>query len=348
MSEAPRRAVVGRAVPGIAVAGTGIYAPAGLRRVGNDEVHAVVRSHGGRPMDDAWVDDAGVVERAWSAVPGERAAADAVTTDELLAGSAAAALDDAGIDAHQVDLLIAATTTTSRLTTSMAAMAGGHLGIRCAAFELRAGCASSTYGLAVAAAQLAVGAECVVVTSAETLSKAAPGAGPLPYLAADGAAAVVLVRSDDPARGLLASWSSGDGSAATLAGAPGALPPHLDDLEADRYRLVADRRFDAAAAPWWPVGPAAVLEAAGVAPGAVDAFVTNQAHRARFRGAAAAVGVDAGAVVDVIAETANCGAASQFIALDRARRDGRAGAGSTVLLSAVGGGLSAAAVLLRP
>src|SRR5690606_19888998 len=112
----------------------------------------------------------------------------------LLAGAAAAALADAGLGVADVDLLIAATTTTSRLTTSMASMAGGRLGHVGASFELRAGCASAAVALVMAYGQLAVGAECVVVTSAETLSKVAPRGGPLPYVAADGAGAVVLVR----------------------------------------------------------------------------------------------------------------------------------------------------------
>lgn len=340
--------VIGGPVPGVAIAGTAAYVPErGLRLVTNPEVDEVVARHGGRPMSPEWIERMGVSERRWSAVPGEPAAADAVATDELLAGAATAAIEAAGVDRGDVDLLIAATTTTSRLTTSMASVAAGRLGLRCAAFELRAGCASASVALATAYAQLAVGASCVVVTAAETLSNVAPGTGPLPYVAADAAAAVVLVRSDDTERGLMGSWISGDGSASSLAGAPGALPPRGDELDADRYRLIADRRFDEAAAPWWTEGPTKVLSATGVAPGAVDAFVANQASRERIRGAAASAGIVEAAVVDVVAETANAGCASQLVALDRARSDGRAAAGTTVMLSAVGGGLNAATLLLR-
>lgn len=342
-------AVTGGPVPAVAVAATATYLPErGMRSVTNAEVDEVVVAHGGRPMSAEWVERMGVERRWWSATPGEEAHADAATTDELLAGAAAAAIEAAGIHRGDVDLLVAATTTTSRLTTSMASVAAGVLGMRCAAFELRAGCASAGVALATAYAQLAVGASCVVVTAAETLSKVAPGAGPLPYVAADAAAAVVLVRSDDGGRGLLGSWISGDGSASSLAGAPGALPPRRDELDGERYRLVADRRFDAAAAPWWTEGPTKVLAATGVAPGDVAAFVANQASRERIRATAAAAGIADAAVVDVVAETANAGCASQLVALDTARRDGRAAAGRPVLLSAVGGGLNAAALLIRP
>ena len=341
-------AIIGSGVGGVEIRSTATFLPErGVRFVDNDEIHALQRSRGERPMTAEWVETMGVERRMWTCVPGEAAPADAVTTHELLAGAAAAAIEQAGIDRSDVDLLIAATTTTSRLTTSMAAVAGGLLGLRCGAFELRAGCASSTYALAMAYAQFAVGAECVVVASAETLTKVAPRGGPIPYVAGDGAAAVVLTRSDYPSSGLIASWLSGDGSASALAGAPGELPPSLAELEADRYRLVADRRFDEAAAPWWELGPSAVLEAAGVDPASVSAFVANQASRARIRGSARSAGIADGAVVDVIGETANAGAASQLMALDRARSDGRAVSGSTVMLSAVGGGISAATLLLR-
>lgn len=342
-------ALRGAAVPGVAVAGSGVFLPADrLRRVTNAEIDELQAGRGERPMSPEWIATMGVSERWWSAVPGEPAALDAVSTDELLAGAAEVALADAGLAVADVDLLIAATTTTSRLTTSMASMAGGRLGHVGASFELRAGCASASVALVMAYGQLAVGAECVVVTGAETLSKVAPRGGPLPYVAADGAGAVVLVRTDDPERGLLGSWVSGDGSASSLAGAPGALPPVASVLDADDYRLIADRRFDEAARPWWSMGPSEVLASAGAAAADVSAFVANQASRPRITESAASAGIAASAVVDLVAETANAGAASQLMAFDRARRDGRAAPGAAVMLSAVGGGINAATLLLRP
>jgi len=347
--EAPGRVVCGRAIPGVAVAGTAAYVPSsGARTVDNDEVESVIRRHGGQPLSSEWVAAVGVDRRLWTCVPGEAPSPDAASTDSLLAGAIAAAVADAGLRRDEVDLVIAATTTTSRLTTSMASVATGALGMRCATMELRAGCASAAYGLAVAYAQLAVGAEVVVVAAGETLTKVAPGVGPAPYLAGDGAAAVVLTRSADESRGLLGSWLSGDGTLSSLAGPPGALPPTAEELAADRYRLVMGKAFDEAAQPWWPVGPAAVLGDVGHAPADVDALIMNQAHRLRITETAAKVGVPPAALVDVVSETANAGAASMLIALDRARRDGRAGEGKTVLVAAVGGGLCAAALALRP
>lgn len=343
------RAVRGGPVPGVGFAGTAAYVPSsGARTVDNDEVEAVIRRHGGQPLAPEWVRAVGVDRRLWTCVPGEAPATDAAATDEMLAGAIDAAVADAGVGRDDVDLVIAATTTSTRLTTSMGSVATGRLGMRCAAMELRAGCASGAYALVMAYAQLLVGAEVVVVAAAETNTKVAPGIGPAPYLAGDGAAAVVLTRVADQERGLRGSWLSGDGTLSALAGPPGALPPRVEDVAADRYRLVMGKAFDEAAAPWWPVGPTEVLAATGLRAEEVDALVMNQAHRLRITETAARVGVAAGALVDVVGETANAGAASMLIALDRARRDGRAGEGRTVLVAAVGGGLGAAALALRP
>ncbi|MBA2554705.1 MAG: hypothetical protein H0V10_13670 [Geodermatophilaceae bacterium] len=348
MTESPR-AMVGRSLEGVAILGTAAVIPeTGARLVDNDEIDHLLTGRGQRTMSAEWLAMMGVQRRLWTCVPGDPPAVDAASTDSMLAEAIEATIADAGIDRSDVDMVVAATTTTSRLTTSMAAVATGRLGMQCATMEVRAGCASAAYGLATAYAHLGLGAGCVVVVAAETITKVAPGTGPPAYLAGDGAAGVALARTDTPGSGLVASWLSGDGSLSALAGPPGTLPPNQADLDQDRYRLVMDKRFDEAAAPWWPVGPTSVLDAAGVRADAVDALVMNQANRFRLVQTADKVGVPADALVDVVGKTANAGAASMLVALDRACRTGRAGPGSTVLVAGVGGGLCAAALVLHP
>lgn len=341
--------MVGRGVDGVAILGTASVVPEhGARTVDNAEIDQLLTGRGQQPMPADWIERMGLRRRLWTCIPGQPPAENAATTESLLAAAIVATLADARIERQDVDMVVAATTTTSRLTTSMAAVATGRLGMRCATMELRSGCASAAYGLATAYAQLALGAGCVVVVAAETLTKVAPGSGPATYLAGDAAAGVVLARTDATGSGLLASWLSGDGSLSALAGPPGALPPNRADLDGDRYRLVIDKRFDDAAAPWWPVGPTTVLQAAGVKAEDLDAMVLNQANRFRLRQTAEKVGVPADALVDVVAETANAGAASMLVALDRARHSRRADPGDTVLVAGVGGGLCAGALLLHP
>lgn len=342
--------MVARSVDGVSIAGTAsVLEHDGLRWVDNADVDLVVTRNGGRPMRDEWLDRMGVSIRPWSAVPGEPPGNGAATTDELMIEAADRAIRAAGVERAEVDLFIAATTTPTRLTTSMGAIAAGALGMRCGAMEVRAGCASSVYAMAMAYGQLNLGARCVVVAAAETLTKVCPGTGPLPYLAGDAGAAVVLRREEGSESGMVGAWLCSDGTHAALAGAPGELPPTTDALARDQYRLAMDSRFDEAAADWWPAGPTALLAGTGISAGAVDAIVMNQANRDRLYSTARAVGLRDESVVEVVGETANSGATSLLVALDRAlSADGGNRLPGIVLCSAVGGGLSAGAIVLRP
>lgn len=336
-----------RAIHGVGIIGSGCAARRGGRVVDNADVDAHVRSLGGEPMRVSWVEDSGYRSRWWTAAPGGARFADAPTTEDLLVDAATAALDDAGIRPAEVDLLVAATTTPTRMTSAMATAVTGRLGITCAAIDVRAGCPSALHGMAAAYAFLAAGAEVAVVTTAETLSGVAPGTGPLAYALGDAGAAVVLAALDDPRRGLLGGVLGSDGSVSNLVGAPGALPPTGADLAADRYRLIMTREYDDVAGPTWSTTAAAMMASCEVPGTEIGAFVTNQANRRRIREAADAAGVGEDAVVDIVGSTANAGAASFLTALDVARRrDGVADL--PWALMGVGGGLSWGGMLIRP
>lgn len=348
MSGATPMMTVG-AVAGVAVAGTGCAEAVGARRVDNDEVDAVVRANGGRPVPRGWLDGMGLRSRQWTATPGGGPLPGAPTTEDLLTQAAAAALDVAGVAAREVDVLVSATTTPSRLTSSMGTVVGGRLGTTRMAIELRAGCPSALHGIVVAAAQLAAGASVAVITAAETLSRVAPGTGPLAYAAGDGAAAAVLVRTDDTSVGIGGGVLGSDGSLSDLVGVPAQLPPRREDVEGDRFRLGFGPGYDEAAMSRWRSVGAAALDAAGTAPSSVCRLVANQAGRERLAAAATGAGVDPGAVVDLMGTTANSGSASFMAALDAAHRaDGTDSPGAGWLLVSVGGGLSYGALVVSP
>lgn len=329
---------------GIGIAGVGTAAERGGRRVDNDEVDALVRTNGAEPMPRDDLQRAGWDSRWWTARPGGAALPGAPTTEDLLTAAVDAALDDAGVTAAQVDVLIAATTTPNRLTSCMATVAGGRLGIRGMALDVRAGCPSALHGLVVAAAQLAAGAEVAVVAAAETLSRVAPGTGPIAHAAGDGGGAVVLTRNDDARRGILGGTLGSDGSLADLVGAPGTLPPTKEQLERDAYRIGFGGGYGAAAAAAWRSIGERGLSSAATAADRITSVVANQAGRHRLQAAAAAAGIDGRLVVDVGSRTANSGSASFMAALAAADR----GDDRTWLLASVGGGLSFGAVVMVP
>ncbi|MFZ4519309.1 MAG: 3-oxoacyl-[acyl-carrier-protein] synthase III C-terminal domain-containing protein [Microthrixaceae bacterium] len=332
------------AVPGIRVAATAVADEHGGHRVANDEVDEVVRAAGGEPAEPGWTEHLGLDSRWWTARPGGAQFRGAPATEDLLVDATARALAAADIAATSVDVFVAATTTPSRLTSSMATAASGRLGIGGMAVEVRAGCPSALHGIVIAAAQLAMGAEVAVVAAAETLSAVAPGRGPLAYLAGDGGAAVVLVR-DPTARGLEPAVLGNDGTLAEQVGAPAPLPPTPERLEGDGYRLRFGDGYDGPArAAWEAIGPDA-LDAAGAAGRDVGAMVANQPGRPRLHAAAGAAGVDPDAVVDVVGHTANSGSAGFLTALHAAAELRWPG---PWLLVSVGGGLSWAGAVLWP
>ena len=348
MSVAEVATVPVRPVEGVELVAAALTEEAGGERVDNERVHALVTANGGTRADPAWLERIGVRERWWTGEPGGERLTGAPTTEDLLTSAAAAALDRAGLRPDEVEVLIAATTTPSRLTSSMATVVSGRLGIRGMAFELRAGCPSALHALAVGYSLLSTGATTVLVTAAETLSRVAPGTGPLPYLAADGGGAVVLARTGRKGSGLRGGVLGNDGSLADRVGAPGRLPPTAADLDADRYRLeFGDGYQDAASAAWRQV-PCAGLTAVGASPGEISAMVANQPGRPRVHEAAIGAGLDPSVAVDVMARTANSGSASFMAALTCALERRTDGAPHPLLLASVGGGLSYGALVVDP
>jgi 3-oxoacyl-[acyl-carrier-protein] synthase-3 len=336
-----------RPLLGIELVATGESRCEGSIEVDNDDVDRHVQGHGGRSLGPDWTAQEGLSTRRWTARPGEEPIDGAPRTEDLLVDAADAALSAAGVSASDVDVFVTATTTPSRYTSSMATVAGGRLGIRGMAMDVRAGCPSALHALLVAAAQLNAGSTVAVVVAAETLSRVAPATGPLAYVAGDAAAATVLVRTGDPHRGILGGWVGSNGQAADLVGTLGALPPQPDALDdPDAFRLHFGEGYQQLAADAWSRIGAAALEQTQTAPSDVTAFIANQAGRHRVRSSAAAAGVPEEAIVHVGSRTANAGSASFMVALHEAQGSRDRSANEIWMLASVGGGLSYGALLL--
>lgn len=332
--------------PGIAIVGTSSVPEVCGRSVSNDEIDRLVRDNGGREAEREWLDRNGLGTRRWTAQPGGHRFDEALETDELLVIAADRALVEAEIPCSDVDVLVTSTTTPSRYTSAMATIVSGRLGITGMAMDVRAGCPSALHAFVVAASQIRAGASVAVVTAAETLSGVAPGVGPLPYLAGDAAAAVVMTASTETSRGILGGWVGNDGTVSDLVGTPGPLPPSASTSEGD-YRLRFEEGYDdVSRRAWDSIGPA-TLEAARVEPGRIGAFVANQPGRTRTVAAARAAGVESETIIDVVGSTANAGSASFMVALnDACRRP--LDRDDPWLLVSVGGGLSYIGVVIRP
>ncbi|MGV3572097.1 MAG: 3-oxoacyl-ACP synthase, partial [Ramlibacter sp.] len=145
------------------ITGTGSFLPP--RRVTNADLAAQLAADGVETSDDWIVERTGIRARHF---------ADAdVTSSDLGVEAARRALEAAGRQAAEVDLIIVATSTPDMVFPSSAAILQHKLGIAgCAAFDVQAVCSGFVYALTVADAMIRTGsAKCALVIGAEVFSR---------------------------------------------------------------------------------------------------------------------------------------------------------------------------------
>ena len=248
------------------------------------------------------------------------------------------ALVDAGLSKGDVGWLLCTTSTPPRWTTSLASLLGGRLGIRAPCFDLRAGCAGGLFALGVASSLLALNEAPILLVASETFSKVIPKSDKLATLAlGDGAAALVLRRG--ASEQLMSIATCTDGALSHLITTVGELPPTRDQMDRGAYTLSGDPETMAKEAiPKYLQAIKAVLESSGWTPEVVDRFVPHQTNTALMYAVAERAGFAAERVTTTVGQHANVGVAGSLVALLSQRE------GERVVLAAVGGGLSWAAV----
>lgn len=271
------------------------------------------------------------------------------TTSVLGTRAAQAALDDAGLSADDIDLVICATSTPDHTFPSTATQIQAALGIRQgAAFDLQAVCAGFVFAVTTADKFLTTGgARRALVIGAETFSRIVDWEDRTTcVLFGDGAGAIVLEAREAEAaegRGVLASSLRSDGrhrEKLYVDGGPGSTGTtghlRMEGREVFRFAVgsVTDVIVDA-------------LERAGATAGDLDWFVPHQANRRIIEASADKIGIARDKIVLTVDRHGNTSAASIPLALDVARRDGRIRAGDLVMIEAIGGGFSWGAALIR-
>jgi 3-oxoacyl-[acyl-carrier-protein] synthase-3 len=265
--------------------------------------------------------------------------------DERLADHAAAAarvaLERAGVEPVQLDLVIAGTLTPDEPMPNAAATVAHALGAqRAGAVDVNAACNGFLSAFALAVGQVESGrARHVLALGADFLSRVTDlDSKQTGMLFADGAGAAV-VGAVAPGRGrigpiLLRSDASAP-EALRLRRKPGAT------IEMDGHET-----FKHAVARMSEVTLEA-LAAAGMSLGEIDLFVYHQANGRILRAVAERLGLDEARVVDCIERIGNMSAATLPYALDVAQADGRLHDGARVLLSAFGGGFTWGAAVVE-
>jgi 3-oxoacyl-[acyl-carrier-protein] synthase-3 len=313
------------------IAGVGSALP--LRRVDNAELAAQVDT------SDEWI-----VER--TGIRSRYIAGDGETTATLATDAARRALDHAGIDASDIDLIVLATATPDQTFPATATKVQTALGIRdCVAFDVAAVCSGFLYALTVADAMIrSGGATTALVIGAETFSRILDWEDRATcVLFGDGAGAMVLRASDDPDRGILATKLHADGRYNDLLYVDGG-PSTTQTV--GKLRMKGREVFRHAVTNLASV-LGEVLAAADLTPVDIDWVVPHQANARILDATARKLGLSPDKVVVTVDRHANTSAASVPLAFDVAVKDGRIKRGDLVVLEAMGGGFTWGAAAVR-
>ncbi len=320
------------------IIGTGSYLPG--QRVTNHDLAAQLAAKGVETSDEWIVTRSGISARHYAA-PEENAS-------DLAVNAARSALEAAGLEAEQIDLIIVATSTPDYFGSfpSTACIVQNKLGMRnnSAAFDMGAVCSGFVYALSTADAFIKAGhAKNVLVIGTEVFSRILDfDDRSTCVLFGDGAGAVVLTASEEP--GVLAVKLHADGSHGDILCGPA----NPGNLAANQKFLYMDGPavFKLAVTVLEKVANEA-LAAAQMPASSIDWLIPHQANLRIMTGTAKKLGLSTDRMVVTVHEHGNTSAASIPLALDAAVRDGRIKPGHNVMMEGVGGGFTWGAVLAR-
>ncbi len=321
----------------VGITGVGVYVPD--RILTNQELERMVET------SDEWIiERTGIKER-------RIAAADEAASDMALP-AARQALEQAGVDAADVDAVIVGTTTPDMLFPTTAALVADELGARrAAAYDLLAACSGFVYGMAQGYAAVSSGlSEKVLVVGSEALSKIVNWEDRTTcILFGDGAGAALVEPVE--AGGFLGFDLGADGSGGddlfVRAGGSRA-PATAETVAGDMHTIVMHGPEVFRFATRIMVSSAKkLLEECGASVDDVDLYVPHQANKRIIDHAARNLGLPPEKVFVNIDRYGNTSAASVPIALAEAADAGRLQRGDLVLLSGFGAGMSWASALVR-
>ena len=276
-------------------------------------------------------------------------AGDDETTSTLATEAAQKAIEAAGIEATDVDLIILATATPDQTFPASATLVQAALGINdCIAFDVAAVCSGFLYALTVADSMIRSGsARTALVIGAETFSRILDWEDRTTcVLFGDGAGAVVLrgeEAGDENPRGILATKLHADGRHNSLLYVDGG-PSTTQTV--GKLRMKGSEVFRHAVTNLANV-LGEVLTDIGMTSADIDWVVPHQANKRILDGTARKLGLPAEKVIVTVDQHANTSAASVPLALDQAMRDGRIKPSDLIVLEAMGGGFTWGAAVLR-
>jgi 3-oxoacyl-[acyl-carrier-protein] synthase III len=323
--------MIGDAGVPVTITGLGAYAPE--RVVTNDDLSQLVDT------SDEWImERTGIRER--------RIASDDQALSDLSLPAARQALEQAGVSAADIDLLLVATVTPDMMFPSTSAILADQLGAEdAAAYDLSAGCTGFMYAIAQAYGMIAAGlSKRALVVGGDVLSRILDWTDrSTVVLFGDGAGAVVLEPSEDA--GFLAFELGADGAGGEHLWLPGSGSRRFDEPE--QFVKMNGREVFKFATRVLVQSAEAVLDRRGLTVDDVDVYVPHQANVRIIDHATKKLGIASDRVVINVDRYGNTSSGSIPLALAEAQADGRLQTGNLVLMTGMGAGLTWGSALMR-
>ncbi|MBT3335314.1 MAG: ketoacyl-ACP synthase III [Methylococcales bacterium] len=313
------------------IAGTGGYLPEEIRS--NDDISKMVDT------SDSWI-----YER--TGIKNRHVAASHETASSMAEVVARQALEAAGMDAQEIDLIVLASSTPDRVFPSAACLLQQRLEIRdCAAFDVSAACSGFIYALSIADQYIKSGsAKKVLVIGSELNTRVVDWTDRgTCILFGDGAGGVILEASEEP--GVLSTHIHSDGKYKDLLYLPN--PQAEIKSEEDGNIVMKGNEVFRIAVNTLGRIVEETLAANNMTRAEIDWLVPHQANTRIIGATAKKLKMSMDHVVMTLENQGNTSSASVPLALNEAVRDGRIKRGQTILLEAFGGGFTWGSALIK-
>ena len=320
----------------IRIIGTGSYLP---KKVADNHFLSTIVD-----TDDEWIRQrTGIKERHLS--NGKEG------TTYMATHAAEAALENAGITADELDMIIVATVSADTYVPSTSCQVQGAIGaIRATCFDLNAACSGFLFAMNTAYAYIEMGmAKTILIIGAETLSREVDWSDRSScILFGDGAGAAIM-RQEEGKGGLIASVTGSDGSQGDVLTCKGRgiqNPFHQSKRKKDYLRMEGQAVFRFAVT-MVPRCIKQILKKTGYDTEDIKFFVLHQANVRILKLIAKRLKVDIDKFPMNLDRYGNTSSASIPILLDELNRNNLLEPGDKIVLSGFGGGLTWGAVLIE-
>lgn len=316
------------------ICGTGSALP--KREVTNDDLSKIMDT------SDEWIKSRTGI--------GARHLAVEETLTQLAAQAASQALQEAGVQSEELDMIIAATLSADNILPSLSCELQRELGAKNAvAFDINAACSGFLFALQTADAYIRCG-QCqkILIVGGEILSKMVDwNDRSTCVLFGDGAGAAVIQGSETP--GILSSVSGSDGAKgeALFCKNRENHNPYVKGATEVSYVSMNGQEVYKFAVNTVPASIQKVLELAGLETGDIKYFVLHQANIRILQAVAKRLKADMEKFPVSLDHCGNISAASVPILLDEMNRKGMLEKGDKIVMSGFGGGLTWASAVLE-